>query len=110
MLITNGTVITLGSNNRMIENGAVYIKGDKIADIGTTNALAKKYRNEEKLRNHENKSGKRNASDSSNRHPYLPSGKNKNRQNKRNWNWISEWMFHFIIIFDWTFGCNQNAK
>lgn len=52
MLITNGTVITLGEDNRVIENGAVYIKGDKIADIGTTNALAKKYPDAEKLDAH----------------------------------------------------------
>ena len=43
MLITNGTVITLGTENRVIENGAVYFKGDRIADIGTTRALEKKY-------------------------------------------------------------------
>ncbi|MBI5034263.1 MAG: putative aminohydrolase SsnA [Chloroflexi bacterium] len=49
MLITNGTIITLGEDNRVIENGAVYIRGDKIADIGTTNALVKKYPNEEQL-------------------------------------------------------------
>jgi putative selenium metabolism protein SsnA len=52
MLITNGTVITLGADNHLIENGAVYIKGDKIADIGSTNALKKKYPHEEKLDAH----------------------------------------------------------
>ena len=49
MLITNGTVVTLGADNRVIENGAVYIRGDKIADIGATNALTKKYPNEDCL-------------------------------------------------------------
>ena len=49
MLITNGTIITLGAQNRVIENGAVYIRGDKIAEIGATNALEKKYPREEKL-------------------------------------------------------------
>jgi putative selenium metabolism protein SsnA len=49
MLITNGTIITLGAENKIIENGAVYIRGDKIADIGTTNHLITKYPNEEKL-------------------------------------------------------------
>ncbi|MBI5649872.1 MAG: putative aminohydrolase SsnA [Chloroflexi bacterium] len=49
MLITNGTVITLGAENRIIENGAVYIKGDKIADIGTTNKLITKYPREARL-------------------------------------------------------------
>ncbi len=43
MLITNGTVITLGAENRVIENGAVYIRGNKIADIGKTNLLISKY-------------------------------------------------------------------
>jgi putative selenium metabolism protein SsnA len=52
MLITNGTIITLGAENRVIENGAVYIRGDKIADIGTTNHLITKYPNEEKLDAH----------------------------------------------------------
>ncbi len=49
MLITNGTLITLGAENQIIENGAVYIKGDKIADMGTTNTLARKYPREDKL-------------------------------------------------------------
>jgi putative selenium metabolism protein SsnA len=52
MLITNGTIITLGTENRVIENGAVYIKGDKIADIGTTKHLITKYPNAEKLDAH----------------------------------------------------------
>ena len=43
MLITNGTIITLGAENRVIESGAVYIRGDKIADIGKTNLLISKY-------------------------------------------------------------------
>jgi putative selenium metabolism protein SsnA len=49
MLITNGTLIPLGAENKIIENGAVYIRGDKIAEIGATNALEKKYPREEKL-------------------------------------------------------------
>ncbi len=49
MLITNGTLITLGAENRVIENGAVYIRGDKIADIGATRALERKYPRAEKL-------------------------------------------------------------
>ncbi len=54
MLITNGTVITLGSDasRRVIENGAVYIKGDRIADIGITNQLITKYPNAERLDAH----------------------------------------------------------
>jgi putative selenium metabolism protein SsnA len=39
MLITNGTIVTLGKENKIIPNGAIYIEGDKIADIGTTESL-----------------------------------------------------------------------
>ncbi len=49
MLITNGTVVTLGENPRVIENGAIYIKGDCIADIGTARALEKKYRDTDRI-------------------------------------------------------------
>jgi putative selenium metabolism protein SsnA len=52
MLITNGTIITLGAENKIIENGAVYIRGDKIADIGATNHLITKYPDEEQLDAH----------------------------------------------------------
>lgn len=39
MLITNGTIITLGRENKIIPNGAIYIEGDKIAEIGSTESL-----------------------------------------------------------------------
>jgi putative selenium metabolism protein SsnA len=52
MLIINGTIITLGEANRVIENGSVYVKGEKIADIGTTRQLASKYPSEERLDAH----------------------------------------------------------
>lgn len=52
MLITNGTVITLGADHRVIENGAVYIRGDKIADIGKTQTLIAKYPRAERLDAH----------------------------------------------------------
>lgn len=52
MLITNGTVVTLGEKNQVIENGAVYVKGDKIADIGKSNHLITQYPNEERLDAH----------------------------------------------------------
>ncbi len=52
MLITNGTVITLGAQNRVIENGAVYIRGDKIADIGKTKSLLANYPHAERLDAH----------------------------------------------------------
>src|SRR5581483_11069482 len=43
MLITNGTIVTLGRENKIIPNGAIYIEGDKIVDIGDTEALASSY-------------------------------------------------------------------
>ncbi len=52
MLITNGTVVTLGAENRVIENGAVYMRGDRIAAIGKTNRLITQYPNEERLDAH----------------------------------------------------------
>ncbi len=49
MLITNGTIVTLGAQNRVIENGAIYIRGDKIADIGKTQLLITNYPREARL-------------------------------------------------------------
>ncbi len=49
MLITNATIVTLGANSRVIENGAVYIRGDKIADIGATQLLITNYPREAQL-------------------------------------------------------------
>jgi putative selenium metabolism protein SsnA len=43
MLITNGTIVTLGRENKIIPNGAIYIEGDKIVDIGDTESLASSY-------------------------------------------------------------------
>jgi len=49
MLVTHGTLITFGSTNQIIEDGALYIEGDTIADIGTTAELTAKYPNAERL-------------------------------------------------------------
>lgn len=49
MLITNGTIVTLGANPRIIENGAVYMEGDRIADLGRCADLEKKHRDAERL-------------------------------------------------------------
>lgn len=43
MLITNGTVITLGARNEILRDGAVLIDGDKIVAIGPTDALVTQY-------------------------------------------------------------------
>ena len=42
LLIGNGIVITLGENNKVIHDGAVWIKGDVIEGVGKTAALKKK--------------------------------------------------------------------
>ena len=49
MLITNGKIVTLGAENRVIENGAVYVEGDHIAAIGKTTELEKKYPKAERV-------------------------------------------------------------
>src|SRR5512138_3005939 len=49
MLITHGTVVTLGAASRVIEDGAVYIEGDHIGAIGTTKDLSRKFRDAEEL-------------------------------------------------------------
>ncbi len=40
-LVGNGTLITLGKENKVIENGAVLIEGNLIKDLGTTAELKK---------------------------------------------------------------------
>ena len=44
LLITGGTVVTMDKTHRVIENGAVAIKGDKIVAIGTRAEITKRYR------------------------------------------------------------------
>lgn len=44
ILIRNGTIITMDPHERIIKDGAIYVKEDKIADIGKTESLRKKYR------------------------------------------------------------------
>ncbi|OYD17252.1 hypothetical protein CH333_01555 [candidate division WOR-3 bacterium JGI_Cruoil_03_44_89] len=41
ILIKNGILITLGEKNRVIENGAVLIEGNKIKDFGTSDEFKK---------------------------------------------------------------------
>jgi putative selenium metabolism protein SsnA len=43
-IIGKGIVVTLGKKNRIIHNGAVYIKNDKIVDVGKTEELRLKYK------------------------------------------------------------------
>ncbi len=49
MLITNGTVVTLGAANRVIDAGALYVEGDHIAAMGTTKELVRKFPDVEQL-------------------------------------------------------------
>ncbi|MBI4672909.1 MAG: putative aminohydrolase SsnA [Chloroflexi bacterium] len=49
MLITNGTIVTLGRENRIIPNGAILMQGDKIVALGDSNHLITQFPNEDKL-------------------------------------------------------------
>ena len=42
LLIGNGIVVTLGESNKVIHDGAVWVKGDVIEEVGKTPALRKK--------------------------------------------------------------------
>ncbi len=52
MLITNGTIVTLGEENEIIANGSLLIRGERIAEIGASPELEAKYPREEKLDAH----------------------------------------------------------
>ena len=43
MLITNARLITWGKTNRILENHALYIEGDRISDLGPSSDLRAKY-------------------------------------------------------------------
>lgn len=43
MLITNGLVATFGESNQLIDDGAIYIDGDRIVEIGESAELTAKY-------------------------------------------------------------------
>src|SRR6266536_6362560 len=43
ILIGNGTVVTLGNDNRLIEQGAVLVQNDRIAAIGSDTALREQH-------------------------------------------------------------------
>ncbi|KPL83118.1 hydrolase [Thermanaerothrix daxensis] len=49
MLITNGTLITWESPNRILENHTIYIDNERIQEIGPTQTLLAKYPQEERL-------------------------------------------------------------
>lgn len=49
MLITNANIVTWESENRILEDHAILIEGDRIKDIGPSEALTEKYPAQEKL-------------------------------------------------------------
>jgi putative selenium metabolism protein SsnA len=49
LLITHGQVFTLGQRNELISDGAVFVRGDTIADVGATADLAARYPDAERL-------------------------------------------------------------
>lgn len=49
MLIVNGTCVTFGANNQIIENGAIRIQDGTISDVSTTQSLRAKYPGEDEL-------------------------------------------------------------
>ena len=49
MLITHGTLVTMGSPNEIIPDGAVYIQGDRIAELGPRRELEARYPQAERL-------------------------------------------------------------
>ena len=49
MLITHGTLVTLGEPNQLIADGALLIRGDRIGDVGPARELEARYHDEERL-------------------------------------------------------------
>jgi len=49
ILIRNGTILTLDKNNRIINDGAVFIDEGKIIEVGKTEEVSKKYKPEKIL-------------------------------------------------------------
>lgn len=49
MLIVNGTIITCDDEERIIADGALYIEGGVIREVGTTRALSERYPSAERL-------------------------------------------------------------
>ena len=49
LLITNGTIATFGERNELIENGALFIEGDEITDIGGSAEFQRQYPDAERL-------------------------------------------------------------
>jgi 5-methylthioadenosine/S-adenosylhomocysteine deaminase len=44
LLVRGGTVVTMDGDRRVLENGAIAIRGDRILDVGTEDELRRRYR------------------------------------------------------------------
>jgi len=44
LVVRGGTVVTMDGDRRVLENGAVAIRGDRIVEVGTADALSRRYR------------------------------------------------------------------
>ena len=49
MLITNATVVTWGTPNAVINDGALYFSGDRIVEVGASAELSAKYPDADRL-------------------------------------------------------------
>jgi putative selenium metabolism protein SsnA len=49
MLITHGTLITMGAPNQILPDGALYLEGEQIADLGPSAELETRYPHAERL-------------------------------------------------------------
>jgi putative selenium metabolism protein SsnA len=49
MLITHGRIVTFGQDPQLVEDGAIYIVGDRIGAIGSTTELSARYPDEEPI-------------------------------------------------------------
>ncbi|MBI5567201.1 MAG: putative aminohydrolase SsnA [Chloroflexi bacterium] len=49
MLITHGRIATYGKNPQVIDDGAIYVEGDQIVEVGSTLDLLTRYRDADKL-------------------------------------------------------------
>jgi len=49
MLITHGTLVTMGKPNEIVPDGSLYLEGDQIVDLGPSRDLEARYPQAERL-------------------------------------------------------------